>query len=111
MHVETPPPRGAEDRTALQPSGAVRCARQNRFSEELRQIRKRLSAAPNEGQAYRDLNGELVRPPLLEKSGPHVLRCARSRTIGQRRRNPRGHARQSSRPHGALKALEPCTLS
>ena len=49
----------------------------NRFSEELREARKRLSVAPHEGQAYRDLNGELVRRLLLEKSGQHVYYVVR----------------------------------
>lgn len=49
----------------------------NRFSEELREVRKRLSDAPHEGQAYRTLDGELVRRMLLEKSGQHVYYVVR----------------------------------
>jgi hypothetical protein len=43
----------------------------NRFSEELREVRKRLAVVSHEGQAYRNLGGELVRRMLLERSGQH----------------------------------------
>jgi plasmid stabilization system protein ParE len=49
----------------------------NRFSEELREVRKRLAVAADEGQAYRNLGGELVRWILLEKSGQHVYYVVR----------------------------------
>ena len=48
-----------------------------RFTEELREIRKRLAVAPHEGQAYRKLGGELVLRMLLEKSGQHVYYVVR----------------------------------
>lgn len=49
----------------------------NRFSEELREVRKRLASAAQEGHAYRQLGGELVRRLLLEKSGQHVYYVVR----------------------------------